>query len=357
MRNNAKLHLSDMTRSDLAEFLDTMGIQRFQAGNIFTWYYQRDADSFQPMTNLSKLARERLDAALALAPPTVADIATSADGTRKLLFRLDDGEHVESVIMNVKGHVTLCVSSQVGCRMGCAFCLTGQQRFVRNLRAREIVGQVVACKRLVAGQAELTNVVLMGMGEPLDNFDEVMPAVRILCDDFGLQLSWRRLTLSTAGYVPGLERLSEESAPEVALAVSLNAADDKTRSKIMPINKAYPMAVLKKALLRFPMRGHRRITFEYVLLGGVNDSLADADRLARYLEGIRCMVNLIVYNAHDAAPFTAPDESTVLSFQERLRHHGYRAIVRHSRGGDILAACGQLRGKLKPAHVLPGDDK
>jgi 23S rRNA (adenine2503-C2)-methyltransferase len=338
--------LTDLTRERLAAYLAARGARRYHADHVFAWFYQKRAISFDPMTDLSKALRASLAGALSLALPEVQAVRESADGTKKLLFRLADGQHVESVLMPIDDHHTVCVSSQVGCRFGCRFCLTGERGFVRDLTAGEIVGQIVACDRLLPEGEKVTRVVFMGMGEPLDNYDAVTTAVRVLQDDFGMCLSSRRITVSTAGHVPGLTRLAAEKDLEVALAVSLNAADDATRSAIMPINRAWPMADLLAALRAFPLRPRQRITIEYVLLAGVNDSTKDADKLARALEGVRCMVNLIPRNAGgaDGQGDRPPDDATVLAFQKRLHHHGYRAIIRTPRGADIEAACGQLRG-------------
>ena len=338
----------DLTRPDLEGLLATLGVPRFHAASIFTWFYRKGAASFGEMTTLAKGLRADLAGRVSLAVPETAEVRTSADGARKVLLRLQDGRHVESVIMPIRGRVTLCISTQVGCRMGCRFCLTGRPAFVRDLSAGEIVGQVVACRRLLGGEGEITNVVFMGMGEPLDNYDNVMRAVRILYDDHGLCLSARRLTVSTVGLLSGLRRLAREPDLEVALAVSLNAADEPARSDLMPVNRKHPMTELLAVLKEFPLRARQRITIEYVLLGGVNDSPEDADGLARRLEGLRCMVNLIPFNPYEGSGFCAPVEEAALAFQERMLHHGYRTIIRRSRGADIGAACGQLRGLLEP---------
>ena len=337
-------NLAGLPRAALGDLLAARGASRFHADQIFPWFYQRRAASFAEMTDLGKALRAGLAREISLALPEARDVRTSADGTRKVLFRLEDGEHVESVLMPIDGHRTACISSQVGCRWACRFCLTGRRGCVRDLATREIVGQVVACDRMLPPGEKITRVVFMGMGEPLENYEPVTAAVRILQDDFGTCLSSRRITISTAGYLPGLERLAAEADLEVALAVSLNAADDATRSKIMPINRRYPMEKLVDALRRFPMRSRARITIEYVLLAGVNDRTTDADHLARALAGVRCMVNLIPLNPAPDLKFAPPPRETVEAFQERLHKHGYRAIIRTPRGPDVCAACGQLRG-------------
>lgn len=339
-----RTHVMDLSETELADFFAARDAHRFHAGNVFGWIYKKGADRFDVMTNLSKALRSELAGALDIAPPAIVDERRSADGTAKLLFRLDDGLHVESVIMPIKDHFTLCVSSQVGCRMGCRFCLTGQQKFERSLYTREIIGQIVACARRLPGGARLTNVVLMGMGEPLDNVGAVLKAARILRTDSGFNLSSRRITLSTVGWIPGLQHLAQQEDLDIALAVSLNAPNDEIRSSIMPVNQKYPLGPLLEELRAFPLRKGTRITMEYVLLGGLNDAPHHADELARRLKGLKCMVNLIAFNAFPGSSFAAPREKDVIAFQERLLSHGYRAMIRRSRGADICAACGQLRG-------------
>ena len=335
--------MTEYLRKDLADALAAEDVPRFHADQIFTWFYQRRAADYGSMTTLSKSLRERLAEAVPLRLPEVLAEDRSADGTRKWLLGLADGKTVECVLMPVDDRWSLCVSSQVGCRLGCRFCTTGGQGYERDLTAGEIVGEVVVAGRNLAEGERITNVVFMGMGEPLDNYDAVTRAIRILYDGFGLNLSSRRVTVSTAGLVPGIERLGREADLEVSLAVSLNAPTDAIRGRIMPIAKKYPLDALLAACRAFPMRPRRRITMEYVMLKGINDRVEHARQLAKALEGVRCMVNLIRFNGNPADGYEPPEEADVLAFQETLRARGYRAIIRVSRGADIRAACGQLR--------------
>jgi 23S rRNA (adenine2503-C2)-methyltransferase len=293
------------------------------------------------MTDLGQELREKLAAYFVISRLQTERTETSRDGTRKYLFRLNDGNHIETVLIPEKSHFTLCISSQVGCAMGCRFCLTARGGFVRNLTAGEIVSQVRDIKKHI-GEQPLSNIVLMGMGEPLANYANVVQAIRILTDrDFGLEFSARRVTLSTAGLVPELLQLGKDVT--VNLAVSLNATDNETRSSLMPINKKYPLEDLIEACRQYPLAPRKRITFEYILIQGVNDSLADALRLTKLLRPVKAKINLIPYNEHPGSLFRRPDEKTILAFQDILAQHHYTAMVRNSKGQDISAACGQLR--------------
>ncbi|HEY6838750.1 MAG TPA: 23S rRNA (adenine(2503)-C(2))-methyltransferase RlmN, partial [Geobacteraceae bacterium] len=274
-----------------------------------------------------------------LAPEVVE---TGSDGTRKYLFRLADGTCVESVLIPEEGRNTLCISSQVGCAMGCRFCLTGTFSLSRNLTAAEIVNQVCAVRR----EADIRNIVFMGMGEPLHNVDNVIRAIRILYSADGMQFSNRRVTVSTSGLVPELEILGREITT-VNLAVSLNATTNEQRDLLMPINKKYPIEVLLAACRRFPLPGRRKITVEYVMIKGVNDSLDDAKRLVRLLSDIPTKINLIPFNEHEGCSFQKPDQKAIDVFHSYLLDKHFTVITRDSRGGDISAACGQLRGKLE----------
>jgi 23S rRNA (adenine2503-C2)-methyltransferase len=274
-------------------------------------------------------------------------VETGSDGTRKYLFNLADGHAVESVLIPIEGRNTVCISSQVGCAMACEFCLTGTFRLSRNLTTAEIVNQVMAIRRDVrASGEEIRNIVMMGMGEPLHNLDSVIPAVRIMIDGNGLQLSNRRVTVSTCGLVPEMERLGRE-VPTINLAVSLNATTDELRDRIMPVNRRYPLKALLQACKDFPLPGRRKITFEYVLLGGVNDSLQDAKRLLRLISDIPNKVNLIPFNEHEGCGFKAPTQEAIDAFHAYLIDRHVTVITRDSRGGDISAACGQLKGRLE----------
>jgi 23S rRNA (adenine2503-C2)-methyltransferase len=265
-----------------------------------------------------------------------------SDGTRKYLFSLADGEAVESVLIPDEGRNTLCISSQVGCAMRCAFCLTGTFQLSRNLTTAEIINQVCAVNR----DAEVRNVVFMGMGEPLHNLDNVCRAVEIMLDGNGLQLSNRRVTVSTSGLVPEMAELGRRVT--VNMAVSLNATTDEQRDLLMPVNRTYPLARLLEACRQFPLPGRRKITFEYVMIRDVNDSLEDAKRLLRLIANIPNKVNLIPYNEHSGCDFSAPTRAAIDAFHRFLIDRNVTVITRDSRGGDISAACGQLKGKLRP---------
>ncbi|MBE9541039.1 MAG: 23S rRNA (adenine(2503)-C(2))-methyltransferase RlmN, partial [Proteobacteria bacterium] len=264
----------------------------------------------------------------------------SLDGTKKVLFELEDGNRIESVLIPEKNHFTACISSQVGCAMGCKFCLTARQGFIRNLKSSEIINQVIQIRELLDQPEKLTNIVFMGMGEPLANFEAVKKAVNNIISPDALNFSRRRVTLSTCGLVPEIERLGKDLP--INLAVSLNAGDDKTRNMLMPINKKYPLKKLIDTLKNFPLHKGRRITFEYILIRDINDRLSDATNLARLLKNIRAKINLIPFNRYDGSPFEEPDEKRILAFQDELIRKNYTVTIRKSKGADISAACGQL---------------
>jgi 23S rRNA (adenine2503-C2)-methyltransferase len=343
----AKIPIKSLTLDELRERLSSMGLKNYRAGQIFSWIYQRHAVSFSEMTNIAKGERELLDSVFVIAAPAILRVELSSDGTRKFLFKLEDQHTIESVLIPDEDRQTLCISSQVGCQQACRFCLTARSGFVRNLEANEIADQVLEVSRVLLkeGTRGITNIVLMGMGEPLANLDEVIKALRVVTSDKGLGISPRRITVSTNGLVPEIARLGA-SGLKVNLAVSLNAANDEVRDRIMPVNKRYPIRELLAACRRFPLEPRRRITFEYVLLKSINDSPEDALRLAKLLRGIKCKVNLIPFNPFPGSEFQRPDDSTVRRFQKVLLDHHYTAPVRESRGQDISAACGQLREKV-----------
>jgi 23S rRNA (adenine2503-C2)-methyltransferase len=338
-----------MTRRDLAELdpqeletaLSSLGAQRFHARQIYGWVHRRGVTDFAQMTDLSRELRALLAATCVVQTPRIARKDVSIDGTTKYLLELADGRSIEAVYIPDTPAQTFCISSQVGCAMGCGFCLTGKMGIVRNLTAGEIVAQV----RVLAGDLgfldQAFNIVLMGMGEPLHNYDAVMKAMRMLGSEHGLGLSPKRLTLSTVGIVPGIERLAhEEFMPN--LAISLHATTDAQRSAIVPINRKYPIAQLIAACRAFPVRKRSRITFEYVLLQEVNDTPEDARRLVKLLHGIKAKVNLLPLNEAPGIPFTRPSDVRVNAFARILADHDVNVTVRKSRGRDIRAACGQL---------------
>jgi 23S rRNA (adenine2503-C2)-methyltransferase len=340
---------TERTRPDLAELdrlgleaaLEQRGQERFRARQIFGWMYRHGVTDIQAMTNLPRVLRDSLDADFTLTTPEIAGRERSSDGTEKFLLRLGDGRQIESVFIPDTPAMTFCVSTQVGCAMACAFCLTGKMGLVRNLTAGEIAGQV----RVLAGALDMRrtafNIVLMGMGEPLHNYDETMKALRILADEDGLAVPPRRVTLSTVGLLPALERLADEPLMP-NLAISLHAPTDLQRGELVPINRKYGIAEIIDACKRFPLRRRSRITFEYVLLAGVNDSPEDATRLARLLAGVKSKVNLIPLNAAVGIPFERPADAAVDMFAKILAERGVTVSVRKSRGRDIRAACGQL---------------
>jgi 23S rRNA (adenine2503-C2)-methyltransferase len=296
------------------------------------------------MTNLKKALRERLAAAFTIGRFNLKAHETAADGTRKFLFQLADGEQIESVLIPERDHFTLCLSSQVGCAQDCRFCLTARGGFRRNLSQGEILGQVRDIRREMEAPARLTNLVFMGMGEPLANYRNLIGAIGLLKDNrVGFGFSKRKITVSTAGLAPRLADLGRDT--DVGLAISLNATDDETRTRLMPINRQYPLAVLLEACRRYPLPPQRRITFEYILLADINDSPADARRLAGLLRPLRAKINLIPFNAHGGCGYRRPDEAAIQAFQKILVDRGYTAIIRHSKGQEISAACGQLRAR------------
>jgi 23S rRNA (adenine2503-C2)-methyltransferase len=333
--------LADLERPALEVALDARGHQRFHARQIFRWIYRRGVIDVAAMSDLSLELRAALARDFTLTTPALAHRETSIDGTEKFLLRLSDGRHIESVFIPDTPAMTFCVSTQVGCAMACAFCLTGKMGLVRNLTAAEIVGQV----RVLAGALNLRNsrfnIVLMGMGEPLHNYDETMKALRILADEHGFDISPRRITLSTVGLLPALERLAQEPVMP-NLAISLHAPTDLQRGELVPINRKYGVSEIIEACKRFPLKKRSRITFEYVLLAGVNDSPQDARRLAKLVAGVKSKVNLIPLNAAAGIPFERPSDEAIDRFARIVSEHGVDVSVRKSRGRDIRAACGQL---------------
>ena len=345
--------LKEVAPGELAAWLAARGEPAFRAAQVRKWLFQKSARSFGEMTDLAKRLREGLAADFSISGPEVAKRSVSADGTRKFLFRLADGGEVESVVIPMEreegeARLTLCISSQVGCGMGCAFCATATLGLRRNLRAFEIVDQVLEARRdllggegpLPAGHEPITNIVFMGMGEPLHNLDEVVRAIGILTAEWGPGFSPRRITVSTVGLVPQMARLLEET--KVNLAVSLSATTDAVRGELMPVNRKYPLETLAAACRNLPLPRRKRITFEYVMLAGRNDSIEDARRLGVLLRGIPSKVNLIPFNPFPGAGFSSSPRAAIEAFRDELLRHGLHATIRESRGRDIQAACGQL---------------
>lgn len=342
-----KPKLVGMTEEDLVCLVKEAGQPAFRARQLYEWIYRKAALSFDEMTSLSKELRAWLQDNYVLGHPEVAHInSQAADGSRKMLFRLPDHRVVESVLMHERDWQTLCVSSQVGCAVDCKFCMTGFGGFRRQMTTGEIVSQYILAKRLANDGVSPRNMVFMGMGEPMLNLDNVIPAIRLLTDPKGLSVSPRRITVSTSGIVPGIDRLGEADLG-VNLAISLNASNDEFRTRIMPINKSYNIEKLLDACRRFPLRNRRRIMFEYVLLRDENDSLDDARRLAKLLADIPNKVNLIPWNPDPNLPFSRPTEDAIRRFQQELLDRHFSVSVRYSKGLDIGAACGQLAGHWK----------
>ncbi len=308
--------------------------------------YRKRRESIDAMTDLNRPLRELLKSRCTITTLAVERSEVSEDGTVKLLYRLDDGNSVEGVLIPGPDRLTLCVSTQVGCASGCGFCLTGAGGLIRNLTTAEIVNQFFAASRH-AGRRSITNIVLMGTGEPLSNYDAVKKFVETAIDRHGLGFSPKKVTLSTCGLAPMIERLADDGV-EVSLAVSLNATTDSLRDRIMPVNKAYPIERLMKALRYYGGRTGRTVTIEYVLFKAMNDADEDAARLGELLRGIPCMINLLLFNPFPGSAFERPDEERVYAFRNLLLRDGYVAVVRSSMGRDISAACGQLRAAGKP---------
>jgi 23S rRNA (adenine2503-C2)-methyltransferase len=319
-----------------------LGQARYRGRQLFHWVQARRATDFDTMTTLSRDLRATLASRVTVSRPEVAREQRATDGTRKFLFRLCDGEEIESVLIPDDDRLTACISTQVGCPLACRFCLTGLMGMRRNLTAAEIVGEILALQDALVEGERISNIVLMGMGEPLLNFHEVERALRILRDEHGANFSPRRITLSTAGHVPGIQKLAASDLG-VNLAVSLSATTDEVRDRLMPINKRWPIAELLKACRAYPLPQRRRLTFEYVMLDGVNDTTEDAKRLARLLRGVRCKINLIPFNATPDLPDRPSPRERIETFQQMLYDAHLTATIRESRGRDISAACGMLR--------------
>ncbi len=341
-------NLKDFSVDELAARLSELGEPGYRARQVLRWVYQKGAGSFAEMSDLSRTLRSALGESFRIGSPRLVRLARSADGTRKLLFELEDGGQIESVLIPAEGsdRLTLCISSQVGCGMGCSFCATATLGLRRGLRASEIVDQVLEARREL-GATPITNIVFMGMGEPLHNYEEVVKAIGILTAEWGVGLSPRRITVSTVGLVPAMKRLLEDT--RVNLAVSLSGTTDAVRSRLMPVNRKYPLAALLAACRALPLPRRKRITFEYVMLSGENDSLADARRLGQLLRGIPSKVNLIPFNPFPGSSFSSTPRPAIEAFREELLRQGVHATVRESRGRDIQAACGQLAAAELPA--------
>jgi 23S rRNA (adenine2503-C2)-methyltransferase len=369
-----RVNLLGLPRAALEDFVATLGSKPFRARQLMNWIYKRGVGSFADMTDLAKDFRARLGAQAEVHAPRILATQRSTDGTCKWLLQADATQAFEMVFIPEPDRGTLCISSQVGCALDCSFCATAQQGFNRNLSTAEIVGQVwLAARELervereraaaapaagvaVREERQVTNVVLMGMGEPLANFRNVVPALRILLDDFGFDLSRRRVTLSTSGLVPQIYKLAQES--NVALAVSLHAADDALRNELVPINRKHPIAELLQACWHYlDEQNGRSVTFEYVMLDGVNDSPAQARALARLLKGHPAKVNLIPFNPFPGTHYRRSSAPVIQRFRDELLQRGLLATIRRTRGDDIAAACGQLAGRVIDRTTVRLGDK
>lgn len=347
------IDLKELTLNDMERLTAEWGQPAFRGRQLLKWLYKGVFD-FREMTDVSRSFREELGQRAVIGQLRVEQELEAPDGCRKFLFALGDGSLVESVLIPEEGHYTLCLSTQVGCAQGCRFCLTARRGLVRQLTAGEIVGQVLAVRRILNGKKEknpkpldgplplLSNLVFMGMGEPLANFPQLVKALTMITAPWGLNFSSRRITVSTVGLAPLIPLLGREARAN--LTVSLNAPDDRTRDRLMPVNRRYPLAALLAACRSFPLPRHRRITFAYVLLKDLNDAPDQARQLARLLKGFRAKINLIPFNPHPKLPFSPPSGERLLEFQEILRASNYTVLIRESRGLEIGAACGHLAG-------------
>jgi len=332
-----------MTLEEIEEFIAHLGKKKYRARQIMKWMYQSGVSSFDEMTNLSKAFRNEIKELARITFPLIDEIQESKDGTKKVLLRLEDGSLIESVLIREKNHWTQCVSTQVGCAMGCKFCLTGRYGLKRNLLPSEIVGQISALRFNTPEGKNIKSIVMMGMGEPLSNYENTLKAITIITSDVGPGVSKRKITVSTCGITPMIRRLGEDAS--VNLAVSLNAPDEKMRTTLMPINRQFPLKELIDACREYPMPRRRMITFEYILMDGINDSVEDAKKLTSLLKGVHCKFNLIPFNEFPESDFKKPSDKKIRAFQNVLIKHHYTTMVRPSKGNDILAACGQLSGR------------
>ncbi len=347
-----RTNLLGLPRADLEAFVaERLGAKPFRARQLMKWIYRRGVADFAAMSDLARDFRERLAEVAQIEVPQIVAEQRSADGTRKWLLRMDRVQGIETVYIPEPDRGTLCISSQVGCAMDCSFCATAQQGFNRNLSVAEIVGQVWLAHRELAGAQRITNIVLMGMGEPLANYRNVVPAMRIFLDDLGYDLSRRRVTLSTSGLVPQIHKLAEEC--NVALAVSLHAPNDELRDRLVPINRRHPIDELLAACWHYIDRQNgRSVTFEYVMLDGINDRPEHARQLARLLRGRPAKLNLIPFNPFPGTQYRRSPDPVILRFRDLLNEHGVIATIRRTRGDDIDAACGQLAGQVEDRTMV-----
>ncbi|HBI25091.1 MAG TPA: 23S rRNA (adenine(2503)-C(2))-methyltransferase RlmN [Nitrospiraceae bacterium] len=337
-----KTDLKNLSLAEMEDLTEDLGLQRYRGRQIFHWVYGKGIDSVDMMTNLSREHRALLSQKVYISRLIEIKRQISSDGTEKFLFALEDDHRIESVLIPEEERLTLCISTQVGCGMGCTFCLTGKGGLIRNLKSSEIINQFLTIQKNLSGDKWITNIVFMGMGEPLANYKNTIKAIEILTHPHGIAFSARKITLSTSGLIPQIKRLGE-SGLNINLAISLNASADEQRCMIMPINNRYPLPKLLDACKKYPLKKRRMLSFEYVLIRGLNDSPEDAKRVTKLLRGIRCKINLLPFNEFPGSQYKKPSEESVLKFQEVLLNHHFSVFIRKSRGADILAACGQLR--------------
>jgi len=335
-------NLLDLSPAEMTNLCLELGEKPYRGKQLAAWVFRRGAYDFDQMTDISTSARRKLAGAIDLYHLKPLEIVED-EGTRKILWELADGLNVESVLIRERDHLTLCLSSQVGCALGCRFCRTGTLGFTRNLTQGEILGQILGAQKLVGEEGQLANLVFMGMGEPLLNRENVMRSLAVITDPDLMAMGKKHISLSTVGIVPELPFLAR--GPKIGLTISLSAADDGLRDRLMPVNKKYPLAELKKALAAWPLSHGRRLTIAYVLLDGVNDRPEEATLLSRWLTGLKVKINLIPFNPWPGAPFRAPAAETVERFRKVLADKNHTVIVRWSKGGGVSAACGQLAGR------------
>jgi len=335
-----RIKIMELDKRELEKWIESIGYEPYRASQVRNWIFRRYVDSFFNMHNIPKRLRKFLNENAILHTSRLKERLISKDGTQKYIFMAEDGSLIESVLIPEKDHYTLCVSSQVGCSMGCIFCLTGKRGLKRDLSASEILDQIVQVKRDMKGPERLRNIVFMGMGEPLLNYSNLKQALKNILYQDGMNFSKRRVTVSTCGIIPKIKRLGKDF--RVNLAVSLNAPDEEKRSYLMPINRRYPLRELIEACKIYPLQKGRRITFEYVLIKGINDEIEDAERLVQILSGIKAKVNLIPFNPFNGSSLRPPTPDRIERFQKYLIKNHLTALIRKSKGSDICAACGQL---------------
>ena len=339
-----KIDLLNLSFSEIDNFLNAIGLSGYRASQVKKWIFKEGITSFSNMSNISKSFRSLLHEKAFINRLTIEKILSSSDKTKKYIFALSDKNFIESVLIPERKRRTLCISTQVGCARGCRFCLTGKSGFQRNLTSAEILNQILEVKRDLGGESGITNIVIMGMGEPLENFENVKRAVEIMSDRDGFDFSSRRITLSTCGVITGLKKMME-SGLNISIAVSLNAPNDVKRGKLMPVNRLFPLKELIKVIRDYPLKKRSMITFEYILIKDFNDSIEDAHELVQILKGLRAKINLLNFNYFSDSEFQPSPPERVLEFQSFLKSKKITVNLRKSRGGDILAACGQLGGE------------